>query len=299
MDYELYHDESKEGGYWHGMLLVPVIRKSLLVEYLESARDCIGYHDPLGIKKVKRRGRIFDCASSWVQIGVCSLISQLKGNPPPIYLGEKIRGKKQYSQFRDCIAAKFILFCERDNLTKMAFHRDFGSKVETIFRIGLKGGLHFLAKEDEVIKIDRIHFDGHEHYSRHIDYDRIINRLTSLREYCSISNRSDLIDDRSGNHKKSNCQAYEDCQLIQLTDLLVGCFRTLLGEATKPIHIKLSYPVESIIKRYQQGYSRMMNSRWRNSFCMSQCYLESGRWKYDTFEYNERRDSEQMKLPLE
>ncbi len=23
MDYDLYHDESKEGGYWHGMLLVP------------------------------------------------------------------------------------------------------------------------------------------------------------------------------------------------------------------------------------------------------------------------------------
>ena len=25
MDYELYHDESKVDGYWHGILLVPVV----------------------------------------------------------------------------------------------------------------------------------------------------------------------------------------------------------------------------------------------------------------------------------
>ena len=37
MEYELYHDESKENGYWHGMLLVPVTKKSELVALLELA----------------------------------------------------------------------------------------------------------------------------------------------------------------------------------------------------------------------------------------------------------------------
>ncbi len=32
MEYELYHDESKEEGFWHGMLLVPVAHKGKLAE---------------------------------------------------------------------------------------------------------------------------------------------------------------------------------------------------------------------------------------------------------------------------
>ena len=301
MDYELYHDESKVEGYWHAILLVPVVKKQVLLQFLSQVRQNTNYMEPLGIKKIKKYKRIYDCADSWVQICVAALMSRTKTLPYPIFLGSNIRGQKQYSLFKPVVGAKFILFKNRDNLEGMKGHLDYGSKVETTFRIGLKGGLHLLGDKSEGIHITRMHFDGHEHYHRHLSRDRIIERLTGLRKYCSISTAADVIDDRSGNHKKAECQEYDDCQLLQLTDLLIGCFRTVLTPVTKTsdIHRKLAQPVTCIIGRYQQGSARMWNSRWRNSFCMSQCYLESGSWKFDEIEYVKAHEGQQLSMELD
>ena len=296
MDYELYHDESKEGGFWHGMLLVPVVKKRTLLNLLSQTRENTNYSEPISIKRVRAQNRIYDCAFSFVQIGVASLMSRTNGQPPPIFVFH--RRKQQYSRFEGVIGAKFILFCERDNLKGMNSHPDYGSKVETTFRMGLKGGLHLLGNPSEVIRIEKMHFDGHEHYARHLDRNRIVGRLDGLRNYCSISPSDDLIDDRTGNHKKDNCQEYDDCQLLQLTDLLIGCFRTVLGTATRPIHNKLSYPVKSIIDRYKEGYARMQNSRWRNGFCISQCYLDAGSWRFDEIECKKTETGQQLSLSL-
>ena len=183
----------------------------------------------------------------------------------------------------------------------MTGHLDYGSKVETTFRIGLKGGLHFLGTQSEGFNITKMHFDGYEHYQRHISRDRIIERLKGLRDYCSISTAADVIDDRSGNHKQADCQEYDDCQILQLTDLLIGCFRTVLTPLTqtKKIQRKLAQPVKDLVNRYQQGSVRMQNSRWRNSFCMSQSYLESGSWKYEEVECLEAREGQQLSMELD
>lgn len=296
MQYELYHDESKENGYWHGMLLVPVNQKRILVEYLKQARNNTSYQHPIGIKKVKRKGRVFNCAGAWIHIGVASLISKQQGLPLPISTGELLHGKKQYNKFNHLIGAKFIVFRETDNHLKMENHTDYGSKVETTFRMGLKGGLHFLGDKQHTIEIVKMHFDGHEHYARHLDKSRIVDRLSGLREYCSISDVEDLIDDRTSNHQQKERQLYEDCQLLQLTDLLVGSFRTILGEATREIHLSLASPVKRIIERYQQGYARMRNSRWNNSFCISQCSLVDGTWQFSTIQYEKNTSSHQPTL---
>ncbi|MBE3139297.1 MAG: hypothetical protein IMZ53_01815 [Thermoplasmata archaeon] len=288
MKYELYHDESLEGGYWHGMLLVPVIQKEQLVASLGEARKNVGYYDPIGIKKVKEHGRIYDCADSWIQIGIAFLRSQAKGQRYPIFLGRREKGKRVYTFFpANCVGAKFILFCERDKHQQMDQHPDHASKIETTFRMGLKGGLHYLGSEEEPIHIERMHFDGHEHHRRHLDRTRIVGRLSGLREYCSIASIDDLIDDRSSNHRKSDSQDYKDCQLLQLTDLLIGCSRTLLGQSTREFHSQLARPVRAILQRYREGYARMQNSRWRNSFCISRCFLDSGQWSFETIEYGE------------
>ena len=46
MDYEIYHDESKEYGYWHGILLVPTVTKAIIVENLEKARAALASKSP-------------------------------------------------------------------------------------------------------------------------------------------------------------------------------------------------------------------------------------------------------------
>jgi len=296
MNYELFHDESHGAGYWHGMLLIPIKEKKHLIRLLRKARDNTKYEGFISLKKIKRKGVIYGCAFSWITLGIASLASSFKKGAPQIYLGERIYGKKEYLLMPEMIGSKFILFCERDDHQLMTQYPDHASKIETTFRMGLKGGIHFLGNDKNPISIDRIHFDGHKHYSRHIDKYRIINRLDGLRDYCSIQDKANFIDDRGSNHNKQGSQDYEDCQLLQLTDLLVGSFRTLLGEKTKDIHGELALPVLSLIKRYQKGYARMRNSRWWSSFCMSQCYLDRNGWNFETIEYSKK--NLQINLPF-
>lgn len=301
MDYELYHDESKEAGYWHGIFLIPVIAKEKLCNLLMEIRKQIKYSSALGIKNIRKRNKIFSCARSWIQVGATALIQQkfLK-NENPIYVKRSFDGKVKKDvilYLNNPIKAKFILFREKDNHKKMDSYRDYGSKVETTFRIGLKGGMHFLGDDDEPINIVSMHFDGHEHYRRNISKDRIINRMIGLRSYCSFD-KDILIDDKTSNHNKNNCQNYLDCQILQLTDLLVGSFRTVLGKQTNVLHSELACPVENIIKKYQQGYARMKNSRWYRGFCMSQCYIDDNGFVFEEIKTTNDDEVETLKLPF-
>ena len=107
-----------------------------------------------------------------------------------------------------------------------------------------------------------------------------------MRQYCTISKRHDLIDDRHSNHRKPDSQDYEDCQFLQLTDILIGCFRTSLGYRTRAIHAELARPVKNLVDKYDEGYPRMKKSRWANSFVISQCYLDNGRWVFEGIQRN-------------
>jgi len=291
MDYELYHDESLEGGYWHGMLLVPTWIKKDFSDLLATARNNAGYFEKIGIKKVECKGRIYNCASAWAQIGVACLRSTTKGKAEPVFLGLKEKGKLQYGQV-SLYGMKFILFRERDSHKELEGFRDYASKIETTFRFGIKGGLHSLGSNENPINISKIHFDGHEHYQRNVDADRIVKRIKGLRDYCSFSPSQDLIDDRHSNHKKAGGQEENDCQFLQLTDILIGCFRTSLGYKTRNIHAELAKPINNLVNKYNEGYIRMKNSRWSNSFVISQCYLEDGRWKFEAIERNDKKETQ-------
>lgn len=287
MDYELYHDESLEAGYWHGILLVPTYKKSEYLDLLMVARKNTRYDRKIGIKNVKQKGKIYNCASAWIQIGVVCMRSNIKNIHEYIYLGEGTNHSRQYERV-DLHGLKFILFRERDEHKKMTGYKDYASKVETTFRFGLKGGLHFLGTNQDTIAITKIHFDGHEHHQRHIDKSRIIDRIFGLRDYCFISDRHDLIDDNRSDHNAINSQEHGDCQFLQLTDLLIGCFRTSLGYSTRSIHNQLALPVKRrLVSEYAKGHARMENSRWSNSFVMSQCYLDNGKWNFEGIQKNQ------------
>lgn len=294
MDYELYHDESLEGGYWHGMLLVPIWKKQEYLDLLIAARKNTNYNEKFGIKDVRKKwGQIYNCASAWVQIGVVCMRSNVNGFHEYVFMGEN---KANQYQRVDLTGLKFILFRERDKHKEMTGYKDNASKIETTFRFGLKGGLHFLGSNEEPISIEKIHFDGYEHHHRHIDKARIRDRIDGLREYCHISNRPDLIDDRRSNHDDPASQEYGDCQYLQLTDLLIGCFRTSFGYVKKDVHQKLALPVKRrLVNEYNKGFARMRNSRWFNSFTLSQCYLENGQWKFEGIERNSNEGT-QLKL---
>ena len=298
MDYDLYHDESKENGYWHGILLVPVIKRDIFLKCLDDIRQEVDYPHFISLKGLKDKGRDFNCIRSWIQLGVAGLMQYFKNNPYPVLVG----GARKFSQSTknvgrnykeiisiDCenkiIGAKFILFKERDSHCKMGDgYPDLAAKIETTLRMATVGGIHWLGDDENPIKIKSIHFDGHEHYGRNIDKDRIIGRICGLRDYCSID-KDLIIDDRISNHKKKDCQTYEDCQFLQLTDLLVGGFRTILGETKNDIQKEVAFPISELVIKWQGGYSRMKNSRWFKGFWMSESWIDSDKWNFGDFVY--------------
>ncbi|MBN2589710.1 MAG: hypothetical protein JXA96_07600 [Sedimentisphaerales bacterium] len=298
MDYELYHDESKVHGYWHGILLVPIESKPLVIEYLEKVRKYTRYEAIIGIKKIKTEGKIFSCAEAWLDYCIGAMITQFNYKyPHQIFTGERIRDEKQYEIFenivnRNPLGLKFILFRDKDQFKNMYNSLDHGGKIEVSFRIAAKSGLHYLFSEENHIRIKKIHFDGYEHHGRNIDKKRIIERLNGLRNYCYFKENCS-IDDRSSKHNRENCQLYEDCQLLQLTDLLIGSFRTALGyygQGNIPAQKTLANHVQVLIERYKKGYARMRYSRWKDSFCISESYIENEKWQFQDIEYAKKSE---------
>lgn len=298
VDFEIYHDESKANGYWHGMLLVPTVTKENLLHLLAKARNTTNYRGQISFKNIRGSGNCYECQRIWVQLALLGLRSRLGRSPGIVDWGKLNPYETRFENIDKVIGLKFILFREIDNLTKMSNLLDFGGKVETTFRMGIKGGLHYLGSESNPINITKIHFDGHEHYRRRINHERLINRLYDLRSYVTISESNDLIDDRSSKANTEDSQLPEDCEFLQLTDLIIGSFRSgLIGQANI-FKNQISYPIISLLERYTKGYARMRNSRWANSLCISQCYLSSGKWHFETIDIEEKISNLQPPLPF-
>ena len=286
MEYSLYHDESMVGGYWHGIFLAPIKNKYRLIELLSKVRENTGYDDPLSIKNVKNNsGRVFTCADSWLLLAVGSMRTKLGNSVFHTHYGERIKGILKYEVFNECLGLKFILFRSLDAHKGMDLLTSHSDKIETTFRIGLKGGIHYLGADNEPIDIVDMHFDGHEHYGRNINHDRIVGRLQGLRDYCKLSVAPKDIHDHTSDHRKLLKNEYGDCQLLQLVDLLVGSFRSRLGYRTRECHRDLDGIITLPLSAYQRGYRGYMNSRWANSFWMSQCQIVDGNWTFHTLEY--------------
>lgn len=301
MDYEIYHDESKEYGYWHGILLVPTVTKPLIINHLKQVRAYVGYEHPLRFTKIDAINRVFNCAEAWLDFAIGSMITKFRSKDPhQICTGEKVQGKKQYAIFdnlvkRNSLGVKFILFRDRDQFKNMYDSLDYGSKVETSFRIGVKGGLHYLFSEDNHARIMKIHFDGHEHHGRNIDSERIVDRLKGLRDYCQFIENCQ-IEDGSSDHREEESQKYDDCQLLQLTDLFIGSFRTAFGfwgQGKIQEQGVLAKPVKELVRRYKKGYARMQNSRWCSSFYISESFIENDKWQFQDLEYAESQEKRQ------
>lgn len=296
MEYELYHDETQVDGYWHGMLLVPTDSRNQILTLLAQARVNTTFAHRISFKGIRHdHGRKYDLARSWLSIGLAALRAVPGNGITAIALGRDKKGQLILHGFSGAPKCKFVLFRERDAHRQMSGYVDHASKVETTFRMGLKGGLHMLGSADSPITISKLHFDGHEHYKRHVDKDRIIGRLKGLREYCGFSTGDGIIDDRSSDHRRIDSQPYDDCQMLQLTDLLIGaCHATLCGGEAR--HHVLAAPIADLIDRYLQGPRRMANSRWKDAFCMSQCFLEEDQWRFERLEPMSRKPSNTLNL---
>ncbi len=301
-NYCLYHDESVKDGYWHGMLLIPINKRKLFLTVLESIRHKDGYFDKISFKEIEGPGQKFNLADHWLQVGMGFLRSKPnKEKYPVLNWGDDEResdvGSKYLSLGPELIGAKFILFRVKDDHKNMTHLNERACKIETTMRMGITAGLHFLGDQDNQIHINKIHLDGYQQNNRHADVSRIVDRIYGLRNYCSFGPRENLIDDRSSNPKSEDHQEFIDCEFLMLTDLLIGSFRVALSSFEKNRYKKrLSSHAEIILEKMSHGKRRMMNSRWTNSFCLSECELTGEQWIFYNIELAKPDNRNQLPL---
>jgi hypothetical protein len=308
IEYDAYHDESKEAGYWHGILLVSKPSRARVLEHLETIRRKTDFNLPLSLKEVKSGGARFQCSRAAVQLAVAAMMQDTKNCKERVWISKRCYDRANARQatryesileIKEALGLKFIVFRERDCLEFMdpsGSFLDYGAKVEITFRMGLKGGLHLMFDETTQARISSIHFEGHQHYQRHVDRDRITGRLKDgLRPYCQIAEDC-VIDDRTSDHRECEVQSYDDCQLLQLTDLLVGSFRTVLADRKNDFQWQVAQPVADLVDKWKAGRRRMENSRWYCGFCISQCFLKDGQWHFEILPTKD--DSNQLCLSL-
>jgi len=279
-DYDVYHDESLIAGYWHGILFVPRHTRHRLLGLLASARTFTKHSDPVSLKSLnKPTGKVWRTVNCWLHIGIAALIQKLKGQRYPILTGQD-KQTPGFDLLETVIGARFILFRVRDGLSTLGNYTDYGAKVETTYRMAFKGGLAMFANQGDQLCIRALHFDGHEHYGRGVDIGRILNRIGAPPAGV-VLHENLILDDRSSDHRLPGSQAHDDCQLLQLTDLLVGGFRTVLGESKNDAQRQVCSPLLQLSDRWNQGAARMRNSKWNKGFCLSEGFIKNDKWEFE------------------
>lgn len=307
MDYEIYHDESNELGFWHGLLFLPEESKQEVFGFLKKIREKNGYKEDkkLNFKSLKREGKQF--YAILMSLNLFKLINKSK------FLTSKSKisdcdaiqhcyvknGRKYYEallQIKKKYNIKFALLKERDRLETMERYPDHAAKIETTFRFALKGGAHFMFDKNNPINIKKIYFDGHKQYHRNIDSKRIIKNLSSeLREYCKIDENFE-VDDRQIKDRENSSFI-----IMNFIDNIISAWRCLISnQYNNKFQEKVVMPLEDLYYRWSDGniFSNK-NSRWHKSFSLSECYLKEDIasnkiWFFD----NIRIDKKDGKLPF-
>jgi hypothetical protein len=152
--------------------------------------------------------------------------------------------------------------------------------------MAFKGGLTMFSREGDELCIRSLHFDGYKHYHRRLDLRRILKGIGNPPTRVRLHDEIELRDD-SSDHREAGAQPYDDCQLLQLTDILVTGFRAVLADATAAeAHRQVSRPLSELLDKWNRGRKGFSNSRWFKGFCISEGHIEDGQWEFGPIEPN-------------
>jgi len=290
----VYHDESLKSGFWHGILFVPRDSRKHLLTLLANIRHNTDRFHQLSLKNLnKTSGKLYKCTSCWLQVGIAALIQDFKGRGYSTPTGADGQWA-EYLPFTQIIGARFVLFRVKGGLDSLNLCHDYTARVEATFRMAFKGGLTMFSREGDELCIKSLHFDGHKHYHRRLELHRILRGIGNPPSRVRLHDEIELSDD-SSDHREAGAQPYDDCQLLQLTDIFVSGFRAILADATAAeAHRQISRPLTELVDKWNRGRKGFSNSRWFKGFCISEGYIDNGQWQFDSIE----RDDEIMQARL-
>ena len=307
----VYHDETKKientNLYGHILLFIPAYLKiekygTLFEDIVEDYRPVIEFYEKVveirkkyganhkfHFNKIPRSGKwtkYNQCEKEFVELGIDALKT------------------KRNSIFTHPLFFKMaIIFYPLSTLNmyggdkkekRLRYH-------ETLFRMLLKGAIHYLYDEQNHVEILKIISDG-KPYHRKLSEDRILWKLIiddfigehPLREYVTISPNCEIIH-QSSNHKDFNedTEEYIHAHMLQLSDMLLGCvihscYKGLriqksspsIGQEVKDKRGIIVLPVKDMLDKRKRGRNFKYSSHYK-SFSLSLASLRNGSWNFE------------------
>lgn len=293
-EYEIYHDENKENRIAHGYLLVPIRIKQKLLQEIDKIRrkhNCdsrLHYSDLSGkVENIKHKSVRDLLHIMHDAFRVKRFAWRIWGNQPP--------------------RCKFVLFMKK-NINKMSSQYFINSndisrdevdirKIETLMRIGLKGGLHYLFDEENKVKITGFYTDG-KGWHRPFDKNRICQRLHEQKKNFIDFNPNLDIEPILSNHKDERCTDYNKAQLLQVCDCVLGAFiNCIFGGRPESFKTKVARPIRAIMEKHKKRLGNFKHSGHYKSFAITKSALENEEWVYKPLELAEiKREIKEKQL---
>lgn len=292
-EYDIYYDESKEDGYWHGILLVPINARSDLVDYLRKSRQQCPFQYRLHFSKLAHsespnstRSKLTE---SFISIG-CGILQQAKfdKNLPKAKIGLT-------AKIIEPIKAKFVVYrVIFDASEKYNGYRN--NLIERTLKSALKSSLHYLFDKDVPIKINRVVFEGEELQGLS-DVNILTNLSWQVRD--NVKELPSKFITQSSNHQKlKDGQDVNDSYILQLCDSLLGATRFLVvNDSESSVKRKVSLPMKELLKYANQPYPRMKQSRYFRGFSLAQAEMKDEVWFFDDLKLKEEyKNCRQIRL---
>lgn len=294
---EIYHDEIKDdknNPAAHGFLCLPVRSKNILIQdllYRRKEHKAENYKlnfKNLSGKKFKNK---HGCARDW-------LGCLIRGMANKEYLSFK-----HFKHFSTLGLRYFAIFIPSLDRLSDDYFRWYSKteriikKFETLLRIGLKGGLHYLYSPEYQAKVVRFVTDAGA-FHRKLDNTRIIKKLEEeKKEYIKLADNLQIESLKSG-HRDKLCKDKDAAHLLQLLDLALGstCFCCMKDD--HPIKTKITELTKELLDKRKRGRN-FKGSSYYKTYTVSICDIIEEEWDFRPLETKIIDNVNQLNLKLD
>ena len=286
IEYDVFYDECKEDGYWHCFLFVPKDKKEFIHQLITKARDCTNFKDPIHYVNITAKTKFKAPNVRFVEILIDILlyIIQQQKISAVIKWGKY---NKKYNEPK--VGAKLAIFRKKyQNNSKSENQK----MIEATFRMGLKGALHFLFKDEHPI-IDNIYVDySEECFNNNFDSQNMWERLKEeLRDNISYTQDSAIRFISKEDYTLDNTES----QLMQFVDVIIGSIRTCVLQQTDfEARYKATEAIRTLLLKDYNNKARMKNSRYYKGYTLSEAKLENNEWIFNPIKIES--DKQQMEF---
>lgn len=296
--YNVYHDESKEGDYWHIFYFVPVTSRSELLQALKEALLNSRYKGKdRSFKEIRASPTGNNMIEYWLSVLHASFQMKIGDGMLPFTIGRPVGGdyynKKIFRQFSKPLQCRIAIFYLPNGHNDLTLIDDPTRRIECTFRMGLQGACHYLFSAESPVIIQSIFIDRECHYRRRLDRKWIFRKLSErFRDYCSLGPDCQI---------EGEIVHEDDRIIIDSTDIFLGTIRYAYltpherNHSKKAVHAQR---IESILDLIARGSKRMQNSRLGKFAAFSKAWLENGEWQYIPLaqDHFRRKESGQSEL---